>query len=103
MTHFIPLTHNTPPYLTVVPYLLFSPFPHSFRSETGGWRGLRVTDGKVYQVDSNWGNAVYVAVYPKDNKRKGDAEIETENPSTKTKRLDSKQRCSGSEAAVPTG
>jgi len=72
-----------------------------FRSETGGWRGLRVTDGKVYQVDSNWGNAVYVAVYPKDNKRKGDTEIETENPSTKTKRLDSKQRCSGSEA-VPT-
>ena len=87
--------------LGAVSYLFFSSLP-SLRSETGGWRGLRVTDGKVYQVDSNWGNAVYVAVYPKDNKRKGDTEIETENPSTKTKRLDSKQRCSGSEA-VPTG
>jgi len=65
-----------------------------YRAETGGWRGLRVTDGKVYQVDSNWGNSTYIAVYPKDNKRKGDSEIETENPNSKTKRLDAKQRCS---------
>ena len=63
------------------------------RAETGGWRGLRVTDGKVYQVDSNWGTAIYIAVYPKDNKRKGDSEIELENP--KTKKLDLTQRCSG--------
>ena len=65
----------------------------SFSAETGGWRGLRVTDGRVYQVDSNWGNATYIAVYPKDNKRKGDSEIE--DPISKTKRLDSKSRCSG--------
>jgi len=63
-----------------------------YRAETGGWRGLRVTDGKVYQVDSNWGTAIYIAVYPKDNKRKGDSEIELENP--KTKKLDLTQRCS---------
>jgi len=65
-----------------------------FRSETGGWRGLRVTEGKVYQVDSNWGNATYIAVYPKDNKRKGDSDIEADNP--KAKRVEPKlaQRCS---------
>jgi len=66
-----------------------------YRSENGGWRGLRVTDGKVYQVESNWGNATYIAVYPKDNKRKGDSDIEADNPNTKAKRVDSKiQRCS---------
>jgi len=65
-----------------------------YRSENGGWRGLRVTDGKVYQVDSNWGNATYIAVYPKDNKRKGDSDIEADNPNSKAKRVDSKQRCS---------
>ena len=58
---------------------------------------MRVTDGRVYQVDSNWGNATYIAVYPKDNKRKGDSEIE--DPISKTKRLDSKSRCSGLEDA----
>ena len=75
-------------------------FP-SNRSENGGWRGLRVTEGKVYQVDSNWGNATYIAVYPKDNKRKGDSDIEADNPKAKRVEANQVQRCSGSEL-IPT-
>jgi len=56
--------------------------------ETGAWRGLRVTNGVVSQVNNDWsGNHVYVVVYPKDNKRKGDegegGEMETDGPKTK--------------------
>jgi len=63
--------------------------------ETGAWRGLRVTNGVVSQVNNDWsGNHVYVVVYPKDNKRKGDegegGEMETDGP--KTKRLNAKPK-----------
>ena len=34
--------------------------------DTGAWRGLRVTNGVVSQVNNDWsGNHVYVVVYPK--------------------------------------
>jgi len=75
-------------------------FPSScglkYRSpETGAWRGLRVTNGVVSQVNNDWsGNHVYVVVYPKDNKRKGEegegGEMETDGP--KTKRLNAKPK-----------
>jgi len=43
--------------------------------ETGAWRGLRVTNDVVSQVNNDWsGNHCYVVVYPKDNKRKGEEE-----------------------------
>jgi len=63
--------------------------------DTGAWRGLRVTNGIVSQVNNDWsGNHVYVVVYPKDNKRKGDegegGEMETDGP--KTKRLNAKPK-----------
>jgi len=63
--------------------------------DTGAWRGLRVTNGVVSQVNCDWsGNHVYVVVYPKDNKRKGDegegGEMETDGP--KTKRLNAKPK-----------
>jgi len=63
--------------------------------ETGAWRGLKVNNGVVSQVNNDWsGNHVYVVVYPKDNKRKGEegegGEMETDGP--KTKRLNAKPK-----------
>jgi len=67
-----------------------------YRSETGGWRGLKVTDGKVHQADGNWGSGViYVAVYPKgstENKRK--AEDSDSDIAAKAKKYEmSRPRC----------
>jgi len=59
--------------------------------DSGGWRGLRVTDGKVYQADNDWSTHVYITVYPKDNKRRGDVEVD--DSSAKTKRVDLFKRC----------
>jgi len=59
--------------------------------ETCGMRGVRLTDGRLHPPDEGWGNLVYISVFPKDNKRKGDDGLE--NPTAKTKRLD-KQKCS---------
>lgn len=66
--------------------------------ETGAWRGLRVNNGIVCQVNNDWsGNHIYVVVYPKDNKRKGEegegGEMETDGP--KTKRLNAKPKVVG--------
>jgi len=66
--------------------------------ETGAWRGLRVTNGVVSQVNNDWsGNHCYVVVYPKDNKRKGEegdeGQVETDGP--KTKRLNAKPKVVG--------
>jgi len=66
--------------------------------DTGAWRGLRVNNGIVCQVNNDWsGNHVYVVVYPKDNKRKGEegegGEMETDGP--KTKRLNAKPKVVG--------
>lgn len=56
--------------------------------ETGAWRGLRVTNDIVSQVNNDWsGNHCYVVVYPKDNKRKGEEgeadQSAAEGPKTK--------------------
>ena len=61
--------------------------------DTGAWRGLRVSNGVVSQVNNDWsGNHVYVVVYPKDNKRKGDEGEEMETDGPKTKRLNAKPK-----------
>jgi len=66
--------------------------------DTGAWRGLRVTNGVVSQVNNDWsGNHCYVVVYPKDNKRKGEegegGEVESDGP--RTKRLNAKPKVMG--------
>lgn len=63
--------------------------------ETGAWRGLRVTNDVVSQINNDWsGNHCYVVVYPKDNKRKGE-EGESDQSTAdgpKTKRLNAKPK-----------
>jgi len=61
--------------------------------DSGAWRGLRVTNGVVSQVNNDWsGNHCYVVVYPKDNKRKGEEGEggETVSDGPKTKRLNAR-------------
>ncbi|KAL3859735.1 hypothetical protein ACJMK2_009933 [Sinanodonta woodiana] len=60
--------------------------------QTGNYRGIRLTDGNLHPPESHWGSHVYIVVFPKDNKRKGD-EV-TENISAKTKRVDQQKKCS---------
>ncbi|CAC5361717.1 TARDBP [Mytilus coruscus] len=55
---------------------------------TGNFRGVRLNEGLLYPPDNQWGEHVYIVVFPKDNKRKG--EEQTENPSAKTKKLEKK-------------
>ncbi|BFZ06764.1 hypothetical protein BsWGS_09803 [Bradybaena similaris] len=62
--------------------------------ESGAFRGIRLVDGVLLPPDGNssmWANHQYVAVFPKENKRKGDDGFD--NPVAKTKRLDS-HKCS---------
>lgn len=33
--------------------------------ETGNFRGIRLTDGKLHPPDCHWGNCIYIAVFPK--------------------------------------
>lgn len=59
--------------------------------ETRAFRGIRLVDGVLHPENGSWGNHQYVAVFPKENKRKGEDGFD--NPAAKTKRLDS-QKCS---------
>ncbi|CAG5124604.1 unnamed protein product [Candidula unifasciata] len=59
--------------------------------DTGAFRGIRLLDGVLHPPDGVWGNYQYLAVFPKENKRKG--EDGYDNPVAKTKRLD-RQKCS---------
>ena len=55
---------------------------------TGNFRGVRLHEGLLYPPDNIWGDHVYIVVFSKDNKRKG--EEQTENPSAKTKKVEKK-------------
>ncbi|CAG2114557.1 unnamed protein product [Medioppia subpectinata] len=62
-------------------------------SETGTIRGIRLIDGRLQPPDQGWrSNAVYYCAFPKENKRKIDDQTETSM--AKTKRMESKQKCS---------
>ncbi|XP_071098628.1 TAR DNA-binding protein 43-like isoform X1 [Haliotis cracherodii] len=54
--------------------------------ETGAYRGIRLVDGRLHPPDGLWESHVYVSVFPKENKRKG--EEGQENPAAKTKRIE---------------
>ncbi|KAK3596420.1 hypothetical protein CHS0354_020670 [Potamilus streckersoni] len=60
-----------------------------YRSSSGGLRGVRLgADGKLHPPeDEQWGPITYLAVFPKDTKRKGDDAVD--NPVAKIKRKDS--------------
>jgi len=61
--------------------------------DTGAWRGLRIADEALAPAGNDWsGNHIYVVVYPKDNKRKGDGGEEMETDGPKTKRLNAKAK-----------
>lgn len=55
-------------------------------------RGLRVIDGRIHPPNQDgWGTHIYFCVFPKENKRKSDDNLE--NSTAKTKRIE-KIRCS---------
>ncbi|UYV82001.1 TARDBP [Cordylochernes scorpioides] len=60
--------------------------------ETGSMRGVRLVDGRLHPPESGWSNMVYYCVFPKENKRKSDDQLE--NSMAKTKRMESRQKCS---------
>ncbi|XP_027209404.1 TAR DNA-binding protein 43 isoform X3 [Penaeus vannamei] len=68
--------------------------------DSRGLRGVRLVDGRLHAPDEGW-NYVFVCVFPKvaeqssfssENKRKSDDHLESSM--SKTKRMESKQRCS---------
>uniref|UniRef100_T1J0V8 TAR DNA-binding protein 43 n=1 Tax=Strigamia maritima TaxID=126957 RepID=T1J0V8_STRMM len=60
--------------------------------DTGTVRGVRLADGRLHSPEGGWGNIVYICVFPKENKRKSDEQLE--NSTAKTKRMEMKQKCS---------
>lgn len=61
--------------------------------ETRAVRGVRSNEGRFYPVSSEkgWGSTVYFCVFPKENKRKSDDNVE--NSTAKTKRIETRLRC----------
>ncbi|XP_034944090.1 uncharacterized protein TBPH isoform X3 [Chelonus insularis] len=59
--------------------------------ESRAMRGVRLVDGRLHPPENGWGKAVYVCVFPKENKRKSDDNLE--NSTAKTKRMETKLRC----------
>ncbi|XP_023019439.1 TAR DNA-binding protein 43 isoform X1 [Leptinotarsa decemlineata] len=60
--------------------------------ESKTFRGVRLTEGRLHPPpDSGWGTYVYYCVFPKENKRKSDDNLE--NSTAKTKRMETKLRC----------
>ncbi|ENN77115.1 hypothetical protein YQE_06369, partial [Dendroctonus ponderosae] len=55
-------------------------------------RGVRLNDGRLHPPpDGGWGSHIYYCVFPKENKRKSDDNLE--NSTAKTKRMETKLRC----------
>lgn len=61
--------------------------------ETKCFRAVRSNEGKFFPTspDNRWGSHIYHCVFPKENKRKSDDQLE--NSTAKTKRIDSRNRC----------
>ncbi|XP_030759617.1 TAR DNA-binding protein 43 isoform X1 [Sitophilus oryzae] len=55
-------------------------------------RGVRLNDGRLHPPpEGGWGSHIYYCVFPKENKRKSDDNLE--NTTAKTKRMETKLRC----------
>ncbi|XP_024868085.1 TAR DNA-binding protein 43 isoform X1 [Temnothorax curvispinosus] len=59
--------------------------------ESRTMRGVRLVDGRLHPPENGWGKAIYFCVFPKENKRKSDDNLE--NSTAKTKRMETKLRC----------
>ncbi|VEN37757.1 unnamed protein product [Callosobruchus maculatus] len=60
--------------------------------ESKTFRGVRLSDGKFHPPsDDGWGSQIFYCVFPKENKRKSDDNLE--NSTAKTKRMEAKLRC----------
>ncbi|XP_065368031.1 TAR DNA-binding protein 43 isoform X2 [Calliphora vicina] len=61
--------------------------------DTKCFRGVRSNEGKFYApcTETGWGANIYHCVFPKENKRKSDDQLE--NSTAKTKRIESRARC----------
>ncbi|KAH8272909.1 hypothetical protein KR018_009714 [Drosophila ironensis] len=61
--------------------------------DTKAVRGVRSNEGRLFppSVDSGWGEYLYFCVFPKENKRKSDDNLE--NSTAKTKRIETRLRC----------
>ncbi|BES92204.1 mRNA Hypothetical protein [Nesidiocoris tenuis] len=60
--------------------------------ETKAIRGVRLCEGRLHPPEDGWGQNVYYCVFPKENKRKSDDHLE--NSTAKTKRMETKMKCS---------
>ncbi|XP_026836900.1 TAR DNA-binding protein 43 isoform X1 [Drosophila erecta] len=61
--------------------------------DTKAVRGVRSNEGRLFppSVESGWGEYLYFCVFPKENKRKSDDNLE--NSTAKTKRIETRLRC----------
>ncbi|XP_052818811.1 TAR DNA-binding protein 43-like [Mya arenaria] len=59
-----------------------------YRNQSGGFRGIRLSDGRLHPPDNTWKACVYLVVYPKDAKQK--EEDEEEDESQKLKKAEKK-------------
>lgn len=61
--------------------------------DTQAVRGVRSNEGRLFppSVESGWGEDIYFCVFPKENKRKSDDNLE--NSTAKTKRIETRLRC----------
>uniref|UniRef100_A0A8D9AWG9 TAR DNA-binding protein 43 n=1 Tax=Cacopsylla melanoneura TaxID=428564 RepID=A0A8D9AWG9_9HEMI len=62
-----------------------------FKTDSGTTRGLRLVDGALHPPTTGWDNVTYLCVFPKENKRKSDDQLE--NSFAKTKRIETKLKC----------
>ncbi|KAK7793033.1 hypothetical protein R5R35_004464 [Gryllus longicercus] len=60
--------------------------------ESRAMRGVRLVEGRLHPPENGWGACVYYCVFPKENKRKSDDQLE--NSTAKTKRMETKLKCS---------
>ncbi|XP_045469888.1 TAR DNA-binding protein 43-like isoform X2 [Harmonia axyridis] len=76
---------------------LSAQFPGSsglkFRNpDTKAIRGVRLSEGRLHPPhEDGWGTQIFYCVFPKENKRKSDDNLE--NSTAKTKRMETKLRC----------
>ncbi|KAJ8950753.1 hypothetical protein NQ318_011246 [Aromia moschata] len=60
--------------------------------ESKSFRGVRLSEGRLHPPpDGGWGSQIFYCVFPKENKRKSDDNLE--NSTAKTKRMETKLRC----------
>lgn len=63
--------------------------------ETGTMRGIRLSDGRLYPPDTEWGRHVYITVFPKGDKQSGPSSLSSDsNTSIKPYKRYERQKCS---------